>query len=52
MTAPNELERELENLKDLAADVVKRARERGVDVAEAIARSGSELSTKVRLGEP
>lgn len=37
---------------ELAADVVERARKGGADVAEAIARSGSELSTKVRLGEP
>jgi PmbA protein len=52
MTAPNRLETEIENLKDLAAEVVRRAREGGADVAEAVARSGSELSTKVRLGEP
>ena len=36
----------------LASEVVDRARKGGADVAEAIARSGSELSTKVRLGEP
>ncbi|MCA9625800.1 MAG: TldD/PmbA family protein, partial [Myxococcales bacterium] len=36
----------------MAGDVVDRARARGVDVAEAVARAGSELSTKVRLGEP
>ncbi|MDI3282467.1 metallopeptidase TldD-related protein [Polyangium sp. 15x6] len=52
MTAPNRLETEIEELKNLAADVVRRARAGGADVAEAIARSGSELSTKVRLGEP
>ncbi|MDC0747245.1 TldD/PmbA family protein [Polyangium mundeleinium] len=52
MTAPNRLETEIEELKNLAADVVRRARTGGADVAEAIARSGSELSTKVRLGEP
>src|SRR4051812_12818782 len=43
---------EVSNLMDLAAEVVARARRAGADVAEAIARSGSELSTKVRLGEP
>src|SRR5262245_30665952 len=44
--------REIENLTALAEQVVSRALEGGADVAEAIARSGSELSTKVRLGEP
>ena len=43
---------EIQALTDLAADMVERARKGGADVAEAIARSGSELSTKVRLGEP
>jgi PmbA protein len=52
MTTGHRLEQEIDNLKDLAADVVKRALAGGADVAEAIARSGSELSTKVRLGEP
>src|SRR5262245_63713325 len=52
MTAQNRLEQEIANLEDMAADVVSRARKGGADVAEAIARSGSELSTKVRLGEP
>jgi PmbA protein len=42
----------IKELRELAARVVERARSGGVDVAEAIARSGSELSTKVRLGEP
>lgn len=37
---------------ELASEVVERARKGGADVAEAIARSGSELSTKVRLGNP
>lgn len=46
------IENEIANLEDLAARVVERARKGGADVAEAIARSGSELSTKVRLGEP
>src|SRR5262245_24203568 len=52
MTAQNRLEQEIANLEDMAADVVSRARKGGADVAEAIARSGSELSTKVRMGEP
>jgi PmbA protein len=52
MTTGHRLEQEIDNLKDLASDVVKRALAGGADVAEAIARSGSELSTKVRLGEP
>ena len=42
----------ISELRELAARVVERARAGGVDVAEAIARAGSELSTKVRLGEP
>jgi len=46
------VEQELEQLQELATEVVERALARGVDVAEAIARSGSELSTKIRLGEP
>src|SRR4051794_1868434 len=45
-------ELEIERLMELASDVVARARAGGADVAEAIARSGSDLSTKVRLGEP
>jgi PmbA protein len=43
--------KELASLHDLAAQVVERARRGGADVAEAVARSGSELSVKVRLGE-
>ncbi len=43
---------EIARLTELAADVVARAKKGGADVAEAVARSGSELSTKVRLGEP
>jgi PmbA protein len=38
-------------LLDLAADLVARARRLGADVAEASARSGWELSAKVRLGK-
>jgi PmbA protein len=40
------------DLLDLAADLVDRARKRGADVAEATARAGWELSAKVRLGSP
>lgn len=43
---------QLAELEKLAAHVVERALAKGVDVAEAIARAGSELTTKVRLGEP
>jgi len=46
------MEEEVASLTALAAEVVDRARKGGADVAEAIARSGSELSTKVRLGKP
>lgn len=50
--AATRMDTEIQALMDLAADVVERARKGGADVAEAIARSGSELSTKVRLGQP
>ncbi len=43
---------QLAELEALARQVVDRALARGVDVAEAVSRAGSELSTKVRLGEP
>ena len=46
------MDTEIQALTDLAADVVERARKGGADVAEAVARSGSQLSVKVRLGEP
>jgi PmbA protein len=46
------MDAEIKELQELASRVVEDARKRGVDVAEAIARSGSELSTKVRLGKP
>jgi len=52
MTAQNRLEQEITSLEQLAADVVSRACKGGADVAEAIARSGSQLTTKVRLGQP
>ena len=45
-------DQEIDSLLTLADELVKRAREGGADVAEAVARSGSELSVKVRLGEP
>src|SRR5260221_13139416 len=43
---------ESRELLKLAAEVVERARRAGADVAEASARGGSELSTRVRLGQP
>jgi PmbA protein len=46
------MDAEIEELRQLASRVVDQALARGVDVAEAVARSGSELSTKVRLGKP
>ena len=52
VSAKEELEQLREDLEELAAGVVERALDGGVDVAEAIARGGSELSTKVRMGEP
>jgi len=39
------------DLKDLAADVVRRAMQGGATAAEAVAMDGSEFSTVVRLGE-
>lgn len=45
-------DRELATLLGMADEVVRRARAGGADVAEVIARSGSELSVRVRLGEP
>jgi len=52
MSAPTRADQQIESLMELASEVVERARKGGADVAEAIARSGSELSTKVRLGNP
>jgi len=43
---------EADKLIELASDVVRRARDKGADVAEASARAGWELSTRIRLGEP
>jgi PmbA protein len=51
-TGSTRMNGEIQALTALAEEVVARARKGGADVAEAIARSGSELSTKVRLGEP
>lgn len=39
-------------LKDLAAKVVELAVKHGADDAEVLVRDGSEMTTKVRLGEP
>jgi PmbA protein len=39
------------DLKEIAADVVRRAMEGGATAAEAVAMDGSEFSTVVRLGE-
>lgn len=41
-----------DELQDLAASLVDRARKAGADIAEAKASSGWELTVKVRLGEP
>lgn len=52
MSSPSRMDKEISVLMELASSVVEQARQGGADVAEAIARSGSQLSTKVRLGEP
>jgi PmbA protein len=44
-------DRSIESLLELAGQLVERARAGGADVAEAVARSGSELSVRVRMGE-
>ncbi len=41
----------MDELKDLAAEVVERARRAGADAAECIVREGREFSASVRLGE-
>jgi len=41
----------VEQLQELAQSVVDKARAAGADVAEAVARNGFHLSTKVRMGE-
>ena len=43
---------DIETLRALASQVVESARKKGADVAEATARQGSHLSTKVRLRDP
>ncbi len=43
---------ELASLLAIADDVTARTRKGGADVAEVVVRSGSELSARVRLGEP
>jgi PmbA protein len=43
---------DLDALLSLASDLVQRAKNGGADVAEATARSGWELSARIRLGEP
>ncbi|MGZ3420717.1 MAG: TldD/PmbA family protein [Polyangiales bacterium] len=45
-------DRELAELLAMADHIVRAAKKGGADVAEVIARSGSELSARVRLGEP
>ncbi len=45
-------EEESKELLELASMLVERARRAGADVAEVTARSGWELSAKVRLGQP
>ena len=45
-------DRELASLLALGHDVVARVKKGGADVVEVILRSGSELSARVRLGEP
>jgi PmbA protein len=39
-------------LRDIAERVTEKARKAGADAAEVVVRDGSELSVKVRLGEP
>ncbi len=51
-TAHARADRDLATLLAIADDVVARVRKRGADVAEVVVRSGSELSARVRLGEP
>jgi PmbA protein len=46
------MKHELDRLMELASSVCERTMAKGVDVAEVRARSGSDLSVKVRLGDP
>src|SRR5215471_17192786 len=50
-TAERTTESTSTNLKEFAADVVKRAMQGGATAAEAVAMDGSEFSTVVGLGE-
>ena len=45
-------ERTIQELCDIAAQAVELAKRAGADHAEVIVRDGSELTAKVRLGEP
>jgi PmbA protein len=45
-------EKRVPELIDLGSQIVERARARGANVAEVIARDSRDLSAKVRLGEP
>ena len=42
----------VESLKQLACDAVAKARAHGADEAEVLVRAGTELTAKVRMGEP
>jgi PmbA protein len=46
MTSPT-----VRSLVDLASELVERTLRRGADIAEVVARSGSDLTVRVRLGE-
>jgi PmbA protein len=46
------IDRQLSELLELGDRVVKMATSRGATVAECVLRSGADLSTKVRLGQP
>ena len=52
MSSSKSPDQNIAELETLAARVVEEALDVGVDVAEAIARSGSELSTTIRMGKP
>ncbi len=45
-------EKTVQELVDLASSVVEMARAAGAEVAEVVVRDGTELTAKVRLGEP
>jgi len=52
MSEAQDQENRIDKLLGLADEVVGRALDGGADVAEAVAREGSQLQVKVRLGEP